>query len=50
MDDVPINHQFGPIKICQFGKWTGKPILNEKSSTPQGLNIGSRHNEKSSAQ
>ena len=31
MDGVPINHQFGPTKICQFGKRTGKPIFNENS-------------------
>ena len=29
-DGVPINNQFEPIKICQFFKWTEKPIFNEK--------------------
>ena len=30
MYGVPINDQFGPIKIFQFGKWTGNPIFNEE--------------------
>ena len=50
MKGVPMNLHSGPIKICQFGKWTDKPIFNEDSSTPQEINLGSRHKEKSSAQ
>ena len=42
MDGIPISCKFIPIKICQFGKWTDNPILNEKQ---QGLNIGSIYNE-----
>ena len=34
MDGVPINHQFGPIEMCQFSKYTVKPIFNEKNSIP----------------
>ena len=50
MNDVPINWQFEPIEVWQFGKWTDEPIFNEKSLITQGLNIGSRHNEISSSQ
>ena len=30
MDGVPITSQSGSVKTCQFGKWTDKPIFNEK--------------------
>ena len=43
---VPIHFQFGPIAISQFVKLICKPIFNEKSPIPQGLNIRSRYNEK----
>ena len=37
MGGVPINHQFGTIQICQFGKCTGKPIINENNQYPKDL-------------
>ena len=41
MDDL-----LGPIKICQYGQWTGSPTFNEKKWIPQGTNIGCGNNEK----
>ena len=45
MDGIPIILQLVTIKIYQFGKQTDKPILYEKLSIPQVLNIDSIHNE-----
>ena len=33
MDGVPINCELRPIKVCQFSKFIGKPIFNEKINT-----------------
>ena len=37
MYGVTINCQFRPIKTCQFEKWNGKPIFNEKKQSPKDL-------------
>ena len=51
MGGVPINHQFGTIQIFQFGKCTGKPIINENNQYPKDLILAAemmknhRHND-----
>ena len=37
MDGIPINGQSRPVIMCQFGKFTGKPMFNEKNEYPKDL-------------
>ena len=37
MDDIPINFQFVPIKVCQFRKCTSNLIFNEANQIPKDI-------------